>query len=304
MRSRTLGRSGLVVSEIGLDLHPLLDRPDDEVVDLVLRARDLDIGFFATAWSDGHPSEPGRGERLLGKAVRSFRDQVVLATRVGYEPPPPVPARTPGTLVQNWAVPAIRRAIDEALFRLGEPLDLLQLADPGPDALESDELAGLLDDQVDKGNVRAWGVAFGPVPPGAPRPREHHGDLGQIALTERGVASVQLTYNLLRQDPGRELIAAAGTAGAGIIARQADAPGLLADPYTFLTRDRGQTLRQAALRFALQDPAVATALPAVTDAAGLAEAAGAADLPALTQDDLDQIAELREDAARSERRNA
>jgi aryl-alcohol dehydrogenase-like predicted oxidoreductase len=152
--------------------------------------------------------------------------------------------------------------------------------------------------------VRAWGVAFGPVPPGAPRPHEHPGDLGQIALTERGVASVQLTYNLLRQDPGRELIAAAGTAGAGIIARQADAPGLLADPYTFLTRDRGQTLRQAALRFALQDPAVATALPAVTDAAGLAEAAGAADLPALTQDDLDQIAELREDAARSERRNA
>jgi aryl-alcohol dehydrogenase-like predicted oxidoreductase len=62
----------------------------------------------------------------------------------------------------------------------------------------------------------------------------------------------------------------------------------------FLERDRDQTLDQALLRFVLADPAVATVLPPVRDRDALAELAGAADLPPLTAEDLDLIAELRE----------
>jgi aryl-alcohol dehydrogenase-like predicted oxidoreductase len=62
----------------------------------------------------------------------------------------------------------------------------------------------------------------------------------------------------------------------------------------FLERDRGQTLDQALLRYALSDPAVATVLPPVRDRDRLAELAGAAELDPLTQEDLDRIAELQE----------
>ena len=63
----------------------------------------------------------------------------------------------------------------------------------------------------------------------------------------------------------------------------------------FLERDRDQTLDQALLRFALADPAVATVLPEVRDRDHLAELAGAADLRPPTAEDLDRIAELREE---------
>jgi aryl-alcohol dehydrogenase-like predicted oxidoreductase len=63
----------------------------------------------------------------------------------------------------------------------------------------------------------------------------------------------------------------------------------------FLERDRDQTLDQALLRFALAGPAVATVLPEVRDRGHLAEPAAAADLPPPTPEDLDQLAELREE---------
>jgi aryl-alcohol dehydrogenase-like predicted oxidoreductase len=59
----------------------------------------------------------------------------------------------------------------------------------------------------------------------------------------------------------------------------------------FLTIDRDQTLGQALVRFALSLPAVAAVLPSCDDAAQLAELATASDLPDLTADDLDRIAE-------------
>jgi aryl-alcohol dehydrogenase-like predicted oxidoreductase len=307
MRFRTLGETGLRVSEIGVDVGVLTAaKRDDEVLPLLRRALDLDITLFATAWTDGHPEEPGRGERLLGEAlrpVRSGREDLVVATRFGYEPPPPVPARAPGTLVRDWSVKAALRALDRSLWRLGEPIDLLQLADPDESALESDELAAFLDDQIAAGKIQAWGVAFGPVPQGAPKPGMDPGDAGLLALDERQAGSVQVAYHLARQEPGRELIEAAARTGAAVLARAADAPGLLGtrvtlDQLTFLTRDRGQTPAQAALRFALQERAVAAALPGATP---LEEAAAAADLPDLTTDDLDQIAELYEDRWRARR---
>ena len=84
-------------------------------------------------------------------------------------------------------------------------------------------------------------------------------------------------------------------AGAGLVVRDPLAPRLDAAARArleFLERDRGRTLDQALLRFALADPAVATALPEVRDRDHLAELAGAADLDPLTPEDLDRIAEL------------
>ncbi len=155
------------------------------------------------------------------------------------------------------------------------------------DAIEFDELFELLESQVEKGKVRHYGVLLGPGP--------GWGDEGAAALGERRVAAVETVYNLAEQSPGRDLAALAAETGAGLVVRDPLAPRLdtaARARLEFLERDRGRTLDQALLRFALADPAVATALPEVRDRDHLAELAGAADLDPLTPEDLDRIAEL------------
>jgi aryl-alcohol dehydrogenase-like predicted oxidoreductase len=89
----------------------------------------------------------------------------------------------------------------------------------------------------------------------------------------------------------------AAETGAGLVVRDPLAPRLDAaarERLRFLERDRGQTLDQALVRFALADPAVATVLVPVPDRAALAELAAAPDLPAPTGEDLALLAELQE----------
>jgi aryl-alcohol dehydrogenase-like predicted oxidoreductase len=167
-----------------------------------------------------------------------------------------------------------------------EPIDLWQLHHPDMRALESEELFDFLDEQVVKGKIRAYGVALGPGPGWV--------DEGAVAVRERGVAAVRTVFSVFEQTPGRELAGVAAEAGAGVVlsspvdARRPDARFQHLD---FLTIDRDQTLGQALVRFALSLPAVAAVLPSCDDAAQLAELATASDLPDLTADDLDRIAE-------------
>jgi aryl-alcohol dehydrogenase-like predicted oxidoreductase len=304
VRHRRIGSSDLVASEVGLAVWPLVAGPgarsDEAALDLVKAALDLGIGYFAATDSD----DDGRAERLLGQVLGRHRDQVVVATTFGYDTTPrlwePAPAPMdrgtpsgfPGPLRprQDWSAAHAGRALDRSLGRLRrEPIDLWLLHHPGMDAVESDELFELLDAQVAKGKVRAYGVALGPGTAG--------GDEGAAALQERRVAAVETVYNLAEQAPGRDLAALATEVGAGLVARDPLAPRLEAAARArlgFLERDRGQTLDQALLRVALAEPAVATVLPPVPDRDALAELAGAADLPPPTAEDLDLVAELRE----------
>jgi aryl-alcohol dehydrogenase-like predicted oxidoreductase len=318
VRHRRIGCSDLVASEVGLAVWPLVAGPgarsDEAALDLVKAALDLGIGYFAATDSD----DDGRAERLLGQVLGRHRDQVVVATTFGYdttsrlwEPAPApmdrgTPSGFPGPLPihrgtpsgfpgplrprQDWSAAHAGRALDRSLGRLRrEPIDLWLLHHPGMDAVESDELFELLDVQVAKGKVRAYGVALGPGTAG--------GDEGAAALQERRVAAVETVYNLAEQAPGRDLAALATEVGAGLVARDPLAPRLEAAARArlgFLERDRGQTLDQALLRVALAEPAVATVLPPVPDRDALAELAGAADLPPPTAEDLDLVAELRE----------
>src|SRR5215218_10364693 len=131
------------------------------------------------------------------------------------------------------------------------------------DAVESDELFELLESQVDKGKIRHYGVLLGPGP--------GWGDEGAAALTERRVAAVETVYNVAEPSAGRDL---AALAGAGLVVRDPLAPHPSPDARArleFLERDRGQTLDQALLRYALAAPAVATVLAPVRDRDRLAE---------------------------------
>ena len=290
MRHRRIGSTGLLASEVGLAVGPLVAGPgarsDEEAAGLVAAALDLGIAYFAATDSD----DGGRAEELLGRAVRGHRDEVTVATTFGYDTTPR-PWEPPGEGPRHdWSPAFAGRALDRSLGRLRlEPVDLWLLHHPGMDAVESDELFEFLDRQVEKGKVRCYGVALGPGP--------GWGDEGAAALLERRVAAAETVYNLAEQDPGRELAALAARTGAGLVARDPLAPRLPAAARArldFLERDRDQTLDQALLRFALATEAVATTLPEVRDRDHLAELAAAADLDPPTPDDLDRIAELVE----------
>jgi aryl-alcohol dehydrogenase-like predicted oxidoreductase len=291
VRHRRIGSTDLVASEVGLAVGPLVAGPgarsDEEVAGLLAAARDLGIAYFGATDSD----DGGRAEWLLGQAVRGRRDEVTVATTFGYDITPRPWEPAPAAPRHDWSVAFAGRALDRSLRRLRlEPVDLWLLHHPGLDAVESDELFELLDVQVAKGKVRAYGVALGPGPGWS--------DEGAAALQERRVAAVETVYSVAEPDPGRELGAMAAETGAGLVVRDALAPRLEGADRArlgFLERDRDQTLDQALLRFALAGPAVATVLPAVRDRRHLAELAAAADLPPPTPEDLDLLAELGEE---------
>jgi aryl-alcohol dehydrogenase-like predicted oxidoreductase len=290
VRSRRIGATDLVASEVGLAVGPLVAgpgaRPDGAVAELLAAALDLGIAYFSATDSD----DDGRGEWLLGAAVGGHRDELTVATTFGYDTTPRLWEPTRATPRHDWTPEFAGRALDRSLRRLGtEPVDLWLLHHPGMDALASDELFELLEAQVAKGKVRAYGVALGPGP--------GWGDEGAAALQERRVAAVECVDNLAEPAPARDLAALATEAGAGLLARDPLAPRLPAAArgrLEFLERDRDQTLDQALLRLVLADAAVATTLPGVRDPGHLAELAAAPDLPPPTPDDLERLAELRQ----------
>ena len=136
---------------------------------------------------------------------------------------------------------------------------------------------------------------------------------------------MQTVYNLLEQDPGRDLMAAAAEHGVGVMARVPTSSGLLDDNLTPETTfgpgdhrrhrprewlveglqkierirflcgpETGRTMAQAALRFILAQPQMTVVIPTITNQAELREYAGAADVPDLTEDELARVAELYE----------
>jgi aryl-alcohol dehydrogenase-like predicted oxidoreductase len=290
VRARRIGSTDLVASEVGLAVWSLVAgegaRSDEDAAGLLGAALDLGIAYFEATDSD----DDGRAEVLLGDAVRRHRDEVTVATTFGYDTSPRPWDPEPGPR-HNWSAEYAGRALDRSLRRLRlEPVDLWLLHHPGMDALESGELFELLDLQVAKGKIRHYGVLLGPGPGWE--------DEGAVALTERRVAAVETVYNLAEPSPGRDLAELAAETGAGLVARDPLAPRLppeRRDRLEFLVRDRGRTLEQALLGYALATPAGATVLPPVRDRDQLGELAGAADLDPLTQEDLDRIAELQEE---------
>ncbi|HZC98843.1 MAG TPA: aldo/keto reductase [Actinomycetes bacterium] len=292
MRYRRLGGTDLEVSEVGVAVAALTGGlapwADEDVLRLLRAALDLGISFFDAKDAGGGD---GRGESLLGETVRRERDRVTVATTFGYRSLSPLEQATSGERRRHdWSVAWASRALDQSLLRLRlEPIDLWQLHHPQMSAIESDELFEFLGEQVTKGKVRAYGVALGPGTGWA--------DEGVAALQERRVAAVRTRYSVFEQDPGRELAAVAAETGAGMVLRM---PVDLSEPdprlrhLDFLTTDRDQTTGQALVRFALALPRAAAVLPLVEDESRLAELALASDLPDLTRDDLDRIAERSE----------
>src|SRR6266540_4578468 len=133
MRYRRLGATDLEVSEVGAAVgtwtggrSPL---PDSDVERLLRQALDLGITFFDLEDVGG---DDGRGERLVGEAVRRDRDRVTVATTFGYRPLSPLEQAASGERRRHdWSPGWAGKALDGSLARLGfEPVDLWQLHHP------------------------------------------------------------------------------------------------------------------------------------------------------------------------------
>ncbi|WP_430496730.1 aldo/keto reductase [Micromonospora trifolii] len=162
--TRTLGRSGITVSAIGMgcwavggplwgdDGQPFGwgEVDDDESIRTIHRALDLGVTLFDTASNYG----AGHSERILGQALAGRRDSVVIATKFGN-----VSEEGTRRALGTDASPAFAvRSLDDSLRRLGtDYVDLYQLhinALPVPAALD---LVDTLEALVDQGKIRAYG---------------------------------------------------------------------------------------------------------------------------------------------------
>jgi aryl-alcohol dehydrogenase-like predicted oxidoreductase len=318
VRTRRFGNTDLEASEIGFGTWALGSSWWGEVTEddgerLLLRALELGITFFDTGDAYGR----GANEELVGRVLGPRRDEVQLATKFGYELGAGRREHSEGERPQRWDGPFVREALEASLRRLGtDRVDLYQLHNPRMEAIVRDETFAALEDLKAEGKLRQYGVALGPA--------IGWRDEGLRALETRAIASVQTVYNLLEQEPGRDLIEAAERAGAGVMARVPTSSGLLDGTLTpdstfpegdhrrhrprewlveglekierirFLCDDGAErTMAQAALRFIL-DSGVTTVIPTITSDAELEEYAGAADVPPLSDDELGRVGELYE----------
>jgi aryl-alcohol dehydrogenase-like predicted oxidoreductase len=220
MTYRRLGDSGLTVSTAGLGCNTFGHTLAPEGVEPLVRAAlDAGVTFFDTA--DVYGATPGQSEELLGSALGTRRDDVVVATKFG--------ADVRGLNGPDWGARAsrryIRRAAEGSLRRLGtDYIDLYQLHLPDP-LTPIEETLAALHELVAEGKVRYIGSS--------------NFDAWQVTdadWTARTGAltpfiSAQNRYNLLDRSAERELVPAAENAGVGILPFVPLASGLLTGKY-------------------------------------------------------------------------
>jgi aryl-alcohol dehydrogenase-like predicted oxidoreductase len=153
---RRLG--SLEVSSVGLGVQNMTRRYDttvprrSEMLNIIRAAFDRGVTFFDAAEAYG----PHEVERVLGEAVGSFRDQVVIATKFGWNIDQETGERRPGT---NSKPEHVRRVVDGMLKRLRtDRIDLLY--QPRVDAeVPIEDVAGLIADLQAQGKVLHWGLS-------------------------------------------------------------------------------------------------------------------------------------------------
>ena len=325
MNYRKLTPEGPEISVIGFGMWtvstPMWGIKDDQIgLSLINEAFLNGITFFDTADVYGD----GRGETMLREGLGDHRDEIVIATKFGYDFYN-YPGVQPGQRErpQDWSPAFVRKVCEESLKRLGtDYIDLYQLHNPRLDAINCDDLWAELHALRDEGKIRVIGAALGP----ALKP-ERQIDEGITAIRERG-APLQIIYNMLEQPLGNALFPIAAEQNAGIIVRVPHASGLLEGNYNentrfepsdhrqhrvptdearkkwlieglkkveslrFLARDEHRTMGQAALLYVLLERSIISALPNIYNREQLLEFAHAPDAPALTLDEIARVADI------------
>jgi aryl-alcohol dehydrogenase-like predicted oxidoreductase len=320
MKTRTLGKTGYTVSEIGLgcwqlggDFGPV---GDDTATEILRTARQLDVNFWDTADVYG----AGQSETRIGDFAD--RDGVYVATKLGRGPEFEGMTRFSKDRVKDSLAGSINR------LRI-ETLDLAQLHCIPIDVLRDGEIFTWLDDLRDAGMIRHWGASVETI------------EQGMLAMRSPNCTVLQTIFNLFRQDAVDSLFPAAQKNNVGIIVRLPLASGLLSGKMskhtTFTPQDHrvfnrdgqsffvgetfsglpfekglafadalktwlpeGMTLGDMALRWILDQPAVSTIIAGVTKPHQLQANAAVSSLYALPGDLVQRLRDFYVDKVRPE----
>ena len=312
MNYRTLGRTGLKVSEIGFGAwavggtqspgQPSDAGADRVAVEAIRRAVELGCNFFDTADVYGY----GHSEEILAEGLSQIGqlNEAIIATKGGSN-------FSSGQTVMDYTASHLTEAVEASLRRLKRDyIDLYQLHNPSRQVIGDGTVFEVLDKLKAAGKIRFYGVSV-------------HSVVDGLACLKNGKSdALQIVYNvsslLQNDDPAEQLFPLALEQGVGLIAREPLANGFLtgtqrvdtvyepgdirgswpshyrahkirlAESLRFLERP-DRTLAQAAIRFTLDTPAVSTVVVGIKTPRQADENLSVAALPSLSPDEQQQL---------------
>ncbi|MCX7706170.1 MAG: aldo/keto reductase [bacterium] len=216
MKYRTLGKTGVKVSEIGLGTWQLGgsdwgDVSEKDALAILHRSVEMGINFIDTADVYGM----GRSEKLIGKFLKETKETVYVATKLGRR-----------EWIENngwptkYTIEMVKRDIEDSLKNLGvDSLFLEQWHCIPTEMLKSGEAFELLENFKKKGLIQHWGCSIESI------------EEGLICMEHPGCETLQVIFNIFRQKVATDLLPIAKQKNVGILARVPLASGLLTGKF-------------------------------------------------------------------------
>jgi len=314
MQYHELGRTGYNVSEVSFGAWAIGGSwgsvSEEDAIAALHKAIDLGVNFIDTADVYGD----GRSERLIAQALKNRSEKVIVATKAGRRLSPHV--------ADGYNKANLTQFVERSLKNLDtDCLDLLQLHTPPTPTFYRPDVFGALDDLVQAGKIRYYGVSVEKV------------EEAIAAMNYEGVQTVQIIFNMFRHRPSEIFFELAKQNKVGILARVPLASGLLTgkmkpnsqfadDDHRKFNRhgeafDMGETfsgvdydtalkavdklrdlvpenstMAQMALRWILMFDAVSCVIPGAKNPSQAEDNAKASDLPAFTDEMMKTVVDV------------
>ena len=212
MNKRILGNSGFKISEIGLGTWQLGGDfgflEEQTGLEILNKAVDRGINFFDTADVYG----AGRSEEIIGRFLKESKPDIHVVTKYG---------RDGSVYPNNYTPESLRKSVEASIKRLGvEALDLLQLHCIPQKILEEGSVFNFLRDIKKEGLIKNFGASVETM------------EEAKICMKQDDLTSLQVIFNIFRQNPITEIFEEAKNSNIGIIVRLPLASGLLAGKYS------------------------------------------------------------------------
>lgn len=233
MKQRMLGN--LAVSEIGFGTMSFASTygasPERaEAIRVIRGAHELGVTFFDTAEAYG----PWTNEELVGEALRPIRDDVVIATKFGFDIDQRTGKRGSGV---NSQPAQVRQVVDASLKRLGiETIDLLYQHRVDP-AVPIEEVACVVKELIGAGKVRHFGMS------------EAAASTIRRAHAVQPVTAIQSEYSLWTREPEAEVLPLCAELGIGFVPWSPLGAGYLTGKIDASTPIESNDFRAASPRF-------------------------------------------------------